>query len=120
MLRSSYPRTPRSRLAGLTRCPPVPKTPTVLVVAAKAKATPATAPKAETTPATTKKAKPPAYYAVPTGSKKGIYRDYRAEVLPALKGEKGAVQRKFATDEEAKEWLNAYEKGEPCEFRMYR
>ena len=120
MLSSRYPRTPSSRLARLTQ---LSKTPTVLVMAAtaKAKTTPTTTTKAKTTPATTPKAKaskPPAFYAVPKGSKKGIYRDYWAEVIPALKGVKSAVQRKFDTEEEAKEWLNAYEKGDPCESSM--
>ena len=91
-----------------------------MAATAKAKTTPTTTTKAKTTPATTPKAKaskPPAFYAVPKGSKKGIYRDYWAEVIPALKGVKSAVQRKFDTEEEARGWLEAYEKGEPCEYR---
>ena len=115
MLSLRYPRNPSSRLARLTQ---LSKSPTVLVMAATAKAKTTTT-KAKTTPATIPKAKakPPAYYAVPKGSKKGIYRDYWAEVIPALKGVKSAVQRKFDTEEEARGWLEAYEKGEPCEYR---
>ena len=123
MFCSSYAaRIPSYWLARLTCYPQVPKTPTVLLAAAAAKAkttqaTPEGATPAEdkATPATPPKAKTKAYYAVPT---KGIYRDYRAEVLPALKGEKGAVHCKFGTEEEAKVWLSAYEKGEPCESSM--
>ena len=92
-------RRPRPKPIKTTQATPEGETP------AEDKATPEPPPKAKTK----------AYYAVPT---KGIYRDYRAEVLPALKGEKGAVHCKFDTEEEAKVWLSAYEKGEPCESSM--
>ena len=109
-LNKSSARVPSSWLARVTGtcCSQVPKTTAVSVRAAASsedKATPAPPPKA--------KAKTKAYYAVPT---KGIYQEYRAEVLPALKGEKGVVHCKFDTEEEAKGWLDAYEKGEPCEY----
>ena len=53
------------------------------------------------------------YYALPEAYIPGIYRNYRTEVLPNVKGIPGALAKKCKCDtaEEAQAYMDAYKKG---------